>query len=205
MNVRVQAVERLGDRNSGEAFTDAGRPGENQARRQRIARDRSRQQIDQTVVADDVPERHGSGMLSRANRRSSSSWAACCPASPTRHSCRHRRDVTRSRASSSAARPAGRRPPGPTALAAGPAHEHIVGMRRRGRRFLAGAEEAGQLRHQAVGRMQIANRRRLGSAGEVLGVDHRPVLELSGGADDLRVLAAVGCEACPTGGRRWPW
>ena len=51
-----------------EALADAGRPGENQARRQRAAGDRSRQQIDQTDVADDVSERHGSGMLSRASR-----------------------------------------------------------------------------------------------------------------------------------------
>ena len=61
--VRLEAIERLRDGRRGQALADAGRPGEDQARRQRVARDRARQQLDDTPMADDVSKRHVRGQV----------------------------------------------------------------------------------------------------------------------------------------------
>ena len=50
-------------------------------------------------------------------------------------------------------------------------------------------------------RVQVAVRRRLGAAGEVFGVDHRPALELAVVVDDLDVARSLRSPACPTAGR----
>ena len=57
---RLEAIERLRDGRRGQALADAGGPGKDQARRQRVARNRARQQRDDTPMADHVSKRHAS-------------------------------------------------------------------------------------------------------------------------------------------------
>src|ERR1700722_19795019 len=94
------AVERLRDGARREPLADAGRAGEHEARRQRIRGNGTRQQLDQTRVADDVTEGHDSGMLSRGRRRLAEAPATVDRVDRApRHPYRDRRVVPRSLAS----------------------------------------------------------------------------------------------------------
>ena len=113
---RAQTVERLRRREGRQPLPDAGGAGEDQARRQRLPRDRARQQCHELAMSDDVAKGHG-----RPTPRIVSPLLALssCRAGPRPGRCRRR--ATRSRAASSAAPQAcaGRRCLGRTAEAAG--------------------------------------------------------------------------------------
>jgi hypothetical protein len=55
---RRRAIEELRDRERDAMLSDAGRPGENQARRKGIPMNGFREQPNQPPVADDVSKRH---------------------------------------------------------------------------------------------------------------------------------------------------
>ena len=206
---RLETVERLRQGGRREALPDASGPGKDQARRQRVACDRSRQQRDDSAMTDDVSKWHGvrgqvsslsTGDLSRASYHASSS---CCPFAGRRRATRNR--VFRSRSGGGGAiEPTGR-------LRGASLCRSVVVVGRAGwtfprRRWSGSAPGVGAsvlpggcsaTRPATVPkarRVHVAVLGRLGAAREVLGVDHRPRLDLIVLADNLDMLAPFGCE-----------
>jgi hypothetical protein len=60
--------------------------------------------------------------------------------------------------------------------------------------ILADAEQTGNLSHDAACGVEITVSIGRGAASEVLGVHHRPTLDVTGIADYFDVLAAIGRE-----------
>ena len=204
----VQAVERLRERDRGQALADAGGPGEDQARRQRVARDRARQQRDEPPMTDDVSKRHG-----QDSRRIVSRYVLRrCPFGGRRRATRSRVfrscpvAAVRSRSDADARRPfCGIRWRRRTRLAGRSPRRRCRGSA--SQRVMPGgcsADETGDCPEEAARRVQVAVRGRLGAAREVLGVDHRPRLELAVACRPPRRARSRRSPACPTGGRPWP-
>src|SRR5581483_10918107 len=180
----IGAVQRLCDRERRPALAYPGRAGKDEARGQRFARDGSLQKADQPPVTDDVSKGHAwrfetnrITLVAALFLRLILVAAAPVPLLAI---------VPSAQAEDA-------RPEAALLFRRGLHLDRVVGVRRacrgkrrgrvrvlhtRRRRLRLDADHAGNLLENAARRVQVAERRRLGAALEVLGVDHRSPLEL---------------------------